>query len=139
MPVWWDNGDNARRISDLGAGVMVEKGATAEEMYDAVVEVRDDSKYRKSVSRLADLMDAEEKSPLERATSLVEFVARTEGADHLKIASRHLSPWQYIFADAILMLLLLPSLLLALIFAVKKFAVRGSASTSELPAAKKEA
>ena len=39
MPVWWDNGDNARWLHDKGAAVIVEKGASAEEMFNAIVRV----------------------------------------------------------------------------------------------------
>ena len=42
MPVWWDNGDNARWLQDKGAAVVVEKGASAEEMFDAIVRVQGD-------------------------------------------------------------------------------------------------
>ena len=42
MPVWWDNGDNARWLQDKGAAVVVEKGASAEEMYDAIDRVLTD-------------------------------------------------------------------------------------------------
>ena len=44
MPVWWDNGDNARFLREKGAAAVVEKGASAEEIFDAVVRVMRDAR-----------------------------------------------------------------------------------------------
>ena len=52
---------------------------------------RDNPKYRANVNHLADLYQASRHSPLEDAAWLMEFVASTGGAEHLKLASRHLS------------------------------------------------
>jgi hypothetical protein len=45
---------------------------------------------------LADILIADDQfgGPLDRAVRLVEYVARTKGADHLKVGSRHLNDWQ---------------------------------------------
>ena len=52
---------------------------------------RDNPKYRANVNPLADLYLASRHSPLDDAAWLMEFVASTGGAEHLKLASRHLS------------------------------------------------
>ena len=61
--------------------------------------MRDDPAYQENVNKIADLMAMERHSPLERAVWLVEYVSRTKGADHLKIASRHLNLAQYLLLD----------------------------------------
>ena len=55
--------------------------------------------FRKNVNTLADLLAAEPLSPLQKATWLVEYVAKTKGAEHLKLPSRNLNLLQYVGAD----------------------------------------
>ena len=62
---------------------------------------RDNPKYRANVNRLADLYLASRHSPLEDAAWLMEYVATTRGADHLKVASRHLSLVQLFNLDVL--------------------------------------
>ena len=49
-------------------------------------------------------MHEEIQTPVERATSLVELVLKTRGADHLKLSGRHLSAIQYYGIDLIVAL-----------------------------------
>ena len=51
------------------------------------------------MNTLADLLAAEPLSPLQKATWLVEYVAKTKGAEHLKLPSRKLNLLQYVGAD----------------------------------------
>ena len=68
---------------------------------------RDNPKYRANVNRLADLFRASRHPPLEDAAWLMEFVAATRGADHLKIASRHLGLIQLYCLDVIFFMVVL--------------------------------
>ena len=63
---------------------------------------RDNPKYRANANRLADLYLASRHSPIDDAAWLMEYVATTQGADHLKIASRHLSLIQLCNLDVLL-------------------------------------
>ena len=63
---------------------------------------RDNPKYKANVNHLADLYLASRHSPLEDAAWLMEFVASTGGAEHLKLASRHLSLLQLYNLDVLL-------------------------------------
>ena len=47
-------------------------------------------------------MAAEPLNPLQKATWLVECVAKTKGAEHLKLSSRKVNLWQYVGADIVL-------------------------------------
>ena len=63
---------------------------------------RDNPKYRTNVNHLADLYLASRHPPLDDAAWLMEFVATTRGAEHLKVASRHLSLIQLCNLDVLL-------------------------------------
>ena len=58
-----------------------------------------ETSFRENVNNLADLMMAEPLSPLQKATWLVEYVAKTKGAEHLKLPSRKFNLLQYTGAD----------------------------------------
>ena len=56
------------------------------------------------MTRLSELMNLHSditKNPLERAIELIDLVTKTRGADHLKVASRHLNLIQYFCLDVI--------------------------------------
>ena len=55
MPVFIDQGDVLRRMLDEGIGVGVDKQATGDELYEAIVEVRDNVKYKKNIDRLSEV------------------------------------------------------------------------------------
>ena len=63
------------------------------------ISARDNPKYRANVNRLANLFAAGRPPPLDDAAWLMEFVAATRGAQHLKIASRNLSLVQLFCLD----------------------------------------
>jgi hypothetical protein len=52
--------------------------------------------YQSAINNLADILVLDDKygGPLDRAVRLVEYVAHTKGAEHLKLGSRHLNDWQ---------------------------------------------
>ena len=78
---------------------------------------RDNPKYRTNVNHLADLYLANRHPPLDDAAWLMEFVATTRGAEHLKVASRHLSLIQLCNLDVLLLAIIVS--ILALKLAVK--------------------
>ena len=50
---------------------------------------------------MADLLALERHDPMDNAIWLLEYVAETRGAEHLKPASRHLNTMQYLSLDVI--------------------------------------
>ena len=50
---------------------------------------------------MADLLALERLDPMDNAVWLLEYVAETRGAEHLKPASRHLYTVQYLSLDVI--------------------------------------
>jgi hypothetical protein len=53
------------------------------------------------VNRLADLLEMERHTPLENSVWLMEYVAKTGGAEHLKLSTRHMNVLQYLAIDLI--------------------------------------
>ena len=94
MPVYADQADCMTRVVGKGLGLSLAKTASAEEIHEAIVTVRDDPGFRRRVNRLADLMALEKSTPLENAVWLAEYVAETGGAEHLKLATRKLNTLQ---------------------------------------------
>eukprot|EP00090_Calanus_glacialis_P014256 TRINITY_DN23000_c0_g1_i1.p1 TRINITY_DN23000_c0_g1~~TRINITY_DN23000_c0_g1_i1.p1 ORF type:complete len:522 (-),score=113.84 TRINITY_DN23000_c0_g1_i1:92-1657(-) len=114
IPVFVDQGDVLRRILDKGIGVGLDKTATAYDIYEAVVEVRDNPKYKEKIKKLSSLMKMRKHSPIEDTVWFLEYVANSGGAEHLKLASRHLNIIQYYSIDSVGLILCLVATLLYL-------------------------
>ena len=114
IPVFVDQGDVLRRILDKGIGVGLDKTATAYDIYEAVVEVRDNPKYKEKIKKLSSLMKMRKHSPIEDTVWFLEYVANSGGAEHLKLASRHLNIIQYYSIDSFGLILCLVATLLYL-------------------------
>jgi len=120
MPVFIDQGDVLRRMLDEGIGVGVDKQATGDELYDAIVEVRDNDKYKKNIDKLSAVFKDKRIHPQEVAIDFLEFIGRTNGAEHLKVQSGHLNFVQYYCIDVIIFLFSTTSTLIYFIFLLVK-------------------
>ena len=76
------------------------------------------SVYRDNLGRLAALMSARPRPPLEDAVWLLELVGRTGGAQHLKLASRQLGLLQYYSLDTAALLALVVALVVWTIYSI---------------------
>ncbi len=74
-------------------------------------------RMRENVVKLSNLMRDRRHHPMDDALWLLEYVGRTGGADHLKLASRHLNTLQYFSLDCLAVVILT---LLVTKYAVKK-------------------
>ena len=104
IPVFVDQGDVLVRVVGHGIGVGLDKAAKESDIVAAVKEVRDNPSYRTRITELGRLMRLRRHTPLEECVWLLEYVALTGGADHLKLASRHLNLLQYYSVDSLLFL-----------------------------------
>jgi len=104
MPVFIDQKDVLKRMEEKGVGRGVPKGAPADEIHAAIVEVRDNPWYKKNIASLSRLMKDRRTRPMDDAVWLVEYVARTKGAEHLKVNSRHLGMLAYYSVDVLAIL-----------------------------------
>ena len=55
------------RLVGKGVAVRLSKDAKAEEIYSAIVQVRDDARFRRNIDALADLISMERHKPLDDA------------------------------------------------------------------------
>jgi glucuronosyltransferase len=129
MPVYADQADSLTQLVRKGVAVRVDKGASEEQIYQAIVKVRDDPSYTANINILANLLLEERHTPLENAIWLMEYISRTKGAEHLKLASRKLSNVQNLSLDLI-------AFLIVAAFAAYKTAVYVSKRISSIPSRK---
>eukprot|EP00095_Tigriopus_kingsejongensis_P007274 maker-scaffold144_size312663-snap-gene-2.33 protein:Tk07274 transcript:maker-scaffold144_size312663-snap-gene-2.33-mRNA-1 annotation:"udp-glucuronosyltransferase 2b31-like isoform 1" len=107
MPIFIDQGDMLTRMVEKGIAQGLRKMADQQEIYEAIVQVRDDPRYKANVDSLSDLMRLRRHHPMEDAVWLMEYLSKTQGAEHLKLSSRHLNLIQYFSFDVVLFWLLL--------------------------------
>merc|ERR1712117_233311 len=99
-----DHQDVLKRMEEKGVGHGVPKGAPADEIHAAIVEVRENPWYKQNIASLSRLMKDRRTRPMDDAVWLVEYVARTKGAEHLKVNSRHLGMLAYYSVDVLAIL-----------------------------------
>jgi len=108
MPVFVDQGDVLTRMEQKEIGVGIDKWATTSEIVDAVNEVINNKKYHENIKKLSELMKIGMKQkPMENAIWWLEYLSLTNGAEHLKLSSRHLNFIQYYSLDFCILLLIL--------------------------------
>ena len=108
-------GDVLTRMVEHNIAVGIDKFASEDEIYTAIVTVRDDPSFRRNVQRMSALFRNRRTSAMEEAVTLLSYVAEMGGADHLKVSSRHLTLVEYYCLDCILALATLVLLLMYLL------------------------
>jgi glucuronosyltransferase len=99
LPIYLNQQDNLNRLIEMGVAEGVDKKSSVEDMYQAVIKVLGNDRYKKNIDKLADLLALERADPMEDALWLLDYVSKTKGAEHLKIASRNLNFVQYMGLD----------------------------------------
>ena len=89
------------KAEEKGVAKGVDMFASADEIHEAIVEVRDDPSYAANARRLSALYRAHPRHPMDDAVWLVEYVGDTGGAPHLLHASRRLNFMQYYSLDVL--------------------------------------
>ena len=97
--------------------VGIHKFATEEEIHAAILTVRDDLSFTQNVQRMSALLRNRRTSAMADAVGLLQYVAETGGAEHLKVSSRHLNLVEYYCLDCILLILATSILLILAILA----------------------
>ncbi|XP_045102512.1 UDP-glucuronosyltransferase 2A3-like isoform X2 [Portunus trituberculatus] len=101
MPVFADQQDVLVRLEQRGVAAGVSKQAEQEEIYETIRHVLNNTSYRVNARRLSRIMKHHPLDPLRHALWLVEHVAATGGAQHLKFSARHLNFWQFFGLDVV--------------------------------------
>ena len=86
-------------MEEKGVGKGVDMFASADEVFEAIVEVRENPSYSAKAKRLSSLYRAHPNHPMDDAIWLIEYVGDTGGARHLLHASRKLNFLQYYSLD----------------------------------------
>ncbi|XP_059481740.1 UDP-glucuronosyltransferase 2C1-like [Neocloeon triangulifer] len=112
LPVYGDQADVSNLLVERGVAVRVYKESSAEQILAALKMVLENPSFSRRAAELQRLMRDQVSSPLDRAIWFVEHVARTKGAEHLKLASRTLSSVQTHNVDVVVAAVLLLAALL---------------------------
>ncbi|XP_071539169.1 UDP-glucuronosyltransferase 2A3-like [Panulirus ornatus] len=108
MPIFADQQDVLVRLQERGVARGVHKEASEEEIYQAIVHVLNNTSYRNNARRMSKILWDQPQDPLHHAVWLVEHVAATRGAQHLKFSARHLNFCQFFGLDVIAFLVAVP-------------------------------
>ncbi|KAB0790863.1 hypothetical protein PPYR_14950 [Photinus pyralis] len=125
IPFFGDQPFNVRKMVNRGFGLGLNyKNLERESFRQAIVEVIGNSKYRNTVTKLAQLARDQPMSGLEKAIWWTEYVIRHKGAKHLRSPLLDLPWYQYLLLDVIGALLLGLSLSLLTIAFVCRSLIR---------------
>ncbi|XP_031357721.1 UDP-glucuronosyltransferase 2B33-like [Photinus pyralis] len=118
MPFFVDQPFNVQQMVSLGFALSVDYKTMSKETFkQAILEVINNDKYRNRIRELANLVEDQPMTGLERAVWWTEYVIRHKGAAHLKSPALDMPWYQYYFLDVISVLLF--TLIGALYFMVK--------------------
>lgn len=106
LPLYMNQEDMINRLIEKGIAEGVRKTSTAEEIHKALMRVIYNDSYKNNIEKMADLLALERNDPMDNALWLLEYVAETDGAEHLKAESRHLNYVQYLCLDVIAFILM---------------------------------
>jgi len=107
MPIATDQPFNALRAEDLNIGLALSwSDVTAEKLLKAIDTIVNDTSLSNTVKKHQSLIKDNQVDPADIATYWIEYVARHNGALHLRSAAEHLNLAQYFLLDVIAVVLL---------------------------------
>ncbi|KAK3850961.1 hypothetical protein Pcinc_022711 [Petrolisthes cinctipes] len=111
MPVFADQRDVLVRLQQRGVARGVDKMDDSQHIYTAIVDVLTNISYRENAQKLSRILRHHPQKPLDHALWLVEHVADTQGAPHLKFSARHLNFFQFFGLDVLVFVVVVVLLL----------------------------
>ncbi|KAG6439759.1 UDP-glycosyltransferase, partial [Manduca sexta] len=125
IPVFCDHDANAAKAEVDGYATKLElQHLTSEQLYNAIKEVIDDSKYKREVKYRQVLLRDQKESPLDRAVYWTEYVIRHKGAYHLQSPAKDLNFFQYYLLDVALVFFITLITMYALISLVLRYSLK---------------
>ncbi|KAK5648509.1 hypothetical protein RI129_003401 [Pyrocoelia pectoralis] len=107
IPFFGDQPLNCVKMVNLGIAQSVDtETLTPEILKKTIIEVAENSKYRKRVKEIRDLLSDVPATGLEKAVWWIEYVIRHKGASHLRSPAIDLPLYQYFLLDVIGLILL---------------------------------
>ncbi|XP_001629264.2 2-hydroxyacylsphingosine 1-beta-galactosyltransferase isoform X1 [Nematostella vectensis] len=105
MPIFTDQPDNARMLSDVGMGVVLDiNTATSEDVISAVTEVITNPSYRLNAARVSHILKSRQRAPVEEAADHVEYVLAAGHVTHLKPRSQSMPFYRVYMLDVMAVL-----------------------------------
>ncbi|KAB7501666.1 UDP-glucuronosyltransferase 2C1 [Armadillidium nasatum] len=102
VPIFFDQGNVARRLVDKGVAISLSKTATKAVIKEAILEVLHNASYENNMKRMSALYHSSMNSPMDRALWLIEHVMNTDGASYLKLKAKDFNTFQYFCLDVVL-------------------------------------
>ncbi|XP_065170771.1 UDP-glycosyltransferase UGT5-like [Atheta coriaria] len=124
LPFFGDQEPNAVKVKAKGMGLTLDPyNLDTKEFKETILEVINNKVYKDNVKKLAERIQDEPMTPLERAIWWTEYVLRHKGAQHLK--GPRIPCWQYYYLDVFAFLGGVIILLLGITFGVIKLLIKG--------------
>ncbi|KAK6493299.1 2-hydroxyacylsphingosine 1-beta-galactosyltransferase-like [Huso huso] len=106
IPLFGDHYDTMTRVQAKGMGILLEwKKMTEEELYQSMVKVIQDSRYRQDAQLLSQIHKDQPGHPVSRTVYWINYILRHNGAKHLHSAVRSIPSYQYFLLDVALVML----------------------------------
>ncbi|XP_017275649.1 UDP-glucuronosyltransferase 1A1 [Kryptolebias marmoratus] len=105
VPLGADQPDNAYKIANRGAGVILDiTSMTTESLLQGLNEVINNTRYKENVQKLSAIHNDRPVDPLDLSVYWTEYVMKHKGVKHLKAAVHDLNWFQYFCLDVITVL-----------------------------------
>lgn len=102
VPLFGDHYDTMTRVQAKGMGIMLEwKRMSEEDLYQAMVKVMKDPRYKESAQILSHIHKDQPGHPVSRAIYWIGYILRHRGADHLRSSVYSISTYQYFLLDVV--------------------------------------
>ncbi|RXM97581.1 2-hydroxyacylsphingosine 1-beta-galactosyltransferase [Acipenser ruthenus] len=106
IPLFGDHYDTMTRVQAKGMGILLEwKKMTEEELYQSMVKVIQDSRYRQDAQLLSQIHKDQPGHPVSRTVYWINYILRHNGAKHLHSAVSSIPSYQYFLLDVALVML----------------------------------
>ncbi|XP_041119020.1 2-hydroxyacylsphingosine 1-beta-galactosyltransferase-like isoform X2 [Polyodon spathula] len=106
IPLFGDHYDTMTRVQAKGMGILLEwKTTTEEELYQSMVKVIHDSRYRQEAQLLSQIHKDQPGHPVSRTVYWINYILRYNGAKHLHSAVSSIPSYQYFLLDVALVML----------------------------------
>nr|CAD7576195.1 unnamed protein product [Timema californicum] len=117
IPFFSDQDFNAKKVEEKGIGIKLDFAEiTKEELLFSLGKVINDSSYRKNVIHLANLLNDQPQTAMDRAIWWTDYVLRHKGAKHLRTAAVDMPWYQFLLLDVIAFIFLISITVLTIMF-----------------------
>ncbi|KAJ3641643.1 hypothetical protein Zmor_028137 [Zophobas morio] len=122
MPFICEQPVNVQSIVDQGIGLGVDPVTVSkEELKNCIIEVAENSKYKKRIEELRNLLYDKPMTGLEKVVWWAEYVLRHKGAIHLRSPGADFSWFGYLLVEVVLVVTVIISTIIYLVYKVRSY------------------